>query len=283
MTRSWPFALALALTIASPITSHAAPNDAKQRATESFKAASIAFKRGEFAIAAAAFEQAALYVPHPSTLLNAAEAWELASNHVRAAELCDRVLETEGAADARHREIATEQLKRLAKKIATLDVEVPPNARVTIDAEREEAGPRHVRLTPGSHAVAYVDPSTATTHHETIVLVAGETRKFEPPKADAPAPTSPVTTAILRSPEQPASSAPPLASWIAFGTAAAAGGAAGYFGYKAGSTASDFDANPSPTLRDDFHQAVIATDVSLGIAAAAAVVGVVVWLTHRSH
>ena len=73
----------------------AEPTD-KQRAAELFAGGEAALKRGDFPGAGAAFEQAALYAPHPSALLNAAEAWELAGDVTRAAELCDRALAMNG-------------------------------------------------------------------------------------------------------------------------------------------------------------------------------------------
>src|SRR5690348_15803406 len=64
--------LALLVAVAPASAEPAAPI----RATESFQQARAAFARREFTAAAAAFEQAAAYEPHPVAWLDAAEAWE---------------------------------------------------------------------------------------------------------------------------------------------------------------------------------------------------------------
>src|SRR3954468_1332556 len=85
-----PFVL-VAIAIACAATAHA-DDAAHDRAAESFRQAQAAFQRRDFAAAAAAFEQAAGFEPHPAPLMNAADAWERANEWARAAEDCDRVL-----------------------------------------------------------------------------------------------------------------------------------------------------------------------------------------------
>src|SRR4051812_2488963 len=117
-----PFVL-VAIAIACAATAHA-DDAAHKRAAESFRQAQAAFERRDFAAAAAAFEQAATFEPHPAPLLNAADAWERAGEPARAAEDCDRALAMPNASDA-HRAEAGQCLERLAPKLATLDFRGP--------------------------------------------------------------------------------------------------------------------------------------------------------------
>src|SRR4051812_39095386 len=87
----WAVPVALVLLGWGPARADDPSSGARARADESFRQAKAAFARGEFAAAAAAFEQAATFVLHPAPLMNAAEAWENAGEPVRAIEDCDRV------------------------------------------------------------------------------------------------------------------------------------------------------------------------------------------------
>ncbi len=84
--------LAVAYVVATG-TAWAQPADGdRERAAETFRQAEAAFARREYAGAAAGFEEAGRFVPHPKTFLNAAEAWELAGLAARAATACERAL-----------------------------------------------------------------------------------------------------------------------------------------------------------------------------------------------
>ncbi len=260
----------------------AAPrSSAKQRAAQSFAAGKASFERGDFAAAGAAFEQAALHVPHPATLLNAAEAWELAGDHVRAAQICDRVLDMEDL-ETRYREVANTQLERLSKRIATIHVRVPPGARVSVDGERDESTDHRIRLKPGSHVIV-AEGDGITTRREVIEVSPGEMRELDLTGAvevETPATASRTTEA----PEEKdakterRSSGPPAGTWVALGVGAAAAGVAGFFGFRTLEAKDAFDANPTVQTAEDFKQARLMTNVSAGVAIAAAAVGVVLWI-----
>ncbi|HVH45592.1 MAG TPA: hypothetical protein VM925_24730 [Labilithrix sp.] len=255
---------------------NAAPQLDSKRAAQSFAVGKSAFARGDFSAAAAAFEQAALYAPHPAPLLNAAEAWELAGNHVRAAQMCDRVLETKNI-DAKYRDAAVQQLSRVVPRIATVDVKVPDGTRLNVEGERDDVVGRKIRLTPGAHKI------TATyrggeTRSENVSLPAGELKELDmmnpspPPPPEPPAPEPPPE-------KKPATtSGPPAGAWIAFSIAAVTGGVATFYGLRTIDARDQFDAKPSIQTRDDFNSARLMTNVFVGVAAASAIVGVVLWI-----
>ncbi|MDB4998792.1 MAG: hypothetical protein JWM74_6224, partial [Myxococcaceae bacterium] len=109
MTRDGAIAVALAIGILSKTAlARAAPAGgdesgatateetrdprASERARTTFDQAREAFARKSYVAAASAFEQSESYVPHPGPWVNAAEAWILAGDPVRAARACDRAL-----------------------------------------------------------------------------------------------------------------------------------------------------------------------------------------------
>src|SRR5438445_551534 len=116
----------------SPAFAGPATDDVHKRAAESFREAQAAFERREFAAAAAAFEQAARYEPHPAPLLNAADAWERVGDLARAAEDCDLVLAMPSLSEP-SRADAERRLARLLPRVATLVVRGPRTALIRID------------------------------------------------------------------------------------------------------------------------------------------------------
>lgn len=260
-------------------TASAAPTTAeKQKAAQSFQLGSAAYAKGDFAGAAAAFEQAALYAPHPSTLLNAAESWELAENPARAAQLCDRVLDSPNL-EPQHRQAAQKQLARLEKKVGTIVVKAPAKARVEVD-EHEETTPR-VRVTAGAHKVKVIAPE-GEAQTQSITIAGGESKELDfltppPPKPEDTPP--PPLVQKKKEDETEQAGGPPLATWICFGAGAVASGAAVYFGVKTLQAKDAFDAQPTTAARDDFNSARLATDVAIGAAVAGIAIGFVLWVT----
>lgn len=249
-----------------------------KRAAQSFAVGKGAYARGEFAVAAAAFEQASFYSPHPAPLLNAAEAWELAGNYARSALACDRVLELEGL-EPKFRQAAEQQLARVAPRIGTVDIKVPDGARISVEGERDEVVVGHkARLTVGAHTIT-VTYSDGATRSETVSLPAGGTKELDmmAPAAREPAPTPPPPTQPEKKAES--SSGPPAATWISFGAAAVGGGLATFFGLRTLDAQTKFDQTPTVQTRDDFNSAKLMTNVFVGVAVVSAAVGVVLWVT----
>lgn len=252
------------LALATPKTT-----EDKQRAAQSFAVGQSAFAHGDFPAAAAAFEQAAMHASHPATLLNAAEAWELAGNPVRAAQLCDRVLETPGL-EARYRDVANDRLARASAKIGTLEVRAP-ELRVTLDEDKEDVSGHRVRIAPGNHVAFVTNPSTGETQTKKIAIAAGETRAVQLALAPDDRPKGDATHAAP-------SSGPPLASFVAFGVGAVAAGAGTVFAFRTVAAKDDFDANPTGTTRDDFYAARTTTNIAFAVAAVAVGAGLALWL-----
>lgn len=272
--------LLVALFSSVGVADAAPPTLDAKRAAQSFAVGKSAFARGDFSAAGAAFEQAGLYAPHPATLLNAAEAWELAGNNVHAAQLCDRVLDTPEL-DPRYREPASQQLARIATRIATVDVKVPSGSRVNVEGERDDVVGRRIRMTPGPHTIVVTYPD-GETRNVKVSLQAGDTKELDLTKRAAP-PPKPEPSPVEEPPKQPKrASGPPTGAWISFGLAAATGGVAAYYGLETVDARDQFDASPTVQTRDDFNSARLFTNVFLGVAVVSAAVGVVLWIAAPS-
>jgi hypothetical protein len=277
------------------VASAAPTDDAHRRSADSLTQAEAAVQRGEFATAAAAFEQAAYYEPHPGPLLSAEAAWEKAGEPVRAAEDCDRVLALP-TAEERFRSEANKRLALLSPQIASVDFIGPRTMVVRIDASAEVNVPARRRLAPGHHALTIVDLTTSHSRRGEVDLKKGESRIVDvspgaqlsgppapppltesPPAqapAQAPAPAPTPAPAPAPAPHAPASHTP---SWIAFGVAGGSSVVAGVFGAITLGNKSDYDAGPTTPTRDAFHRDKAITYVAIAVAGVAAATGVVLW------
>jgi hypothetical protein len=268
--------LVVALAISS--VAEAAPTADSKRAAQSFAVGKSAFARGDYAGAAAAFEQAASYAPHPAALLNAAEAWELAGNHVHAAQVCDRVLAMPDL-EPKYRQAATQQLTRLGPHVGTLEIKAPDGTHLSVDGERATASGRVLRVAPGAHALSATF-ADGDSRNENVTVAAGVTKEVDltPAPAAAPAPSTP------KQPDKKVSggSGPPAGVWIALGVAAVSGGVATVYGLRTVDARDRFNASPTVQTRDDFNSSRLMTNVFIGVAAVSAAVGVVMWIAAPS-
>jgi hypothetical protein len=270
--------LTLASALLMTTASYAQPPDRTRRAADLFAEGKTAFAHGDYAIAAARFEAASAVAPHPATLLNASEAWELAGEHARAADACDRVL-ADGAADAKFLLVARSRLARVLPRTATIELEGEPSLRARIDAAPDGAL-RRVRLAPGRHTVVFVEPASGRVDEHVVEIPAGETAhlaaSFPAPPAPMPEKREPV--AIAPAAEPPSSSGPPLQSMLAFGGAVVTAGVGAYFAVDTMNARADFDRTPTTATADHFDRSKTFTNVAFAWTGALVATGVVLWL-----
>jgi tetratricopeptide (TPR) repeat protein len=266
LSRSW-LAACLALSLfAEPRTARA--SDASDRAAALFRQAQQAFERKNYAAAGAAFEQASELAPHAAAWLDAGESWELDGNLPRAAEDCDRALAVPGASEA-HRREAIARLARLVPRIGTLEITASRMLVLTIDGGSPVTVPARRRVAPGHHELTVGDPARVIA----IDVAAGETRALD---VTPPAPLTPAPAREGATPSR--SSAPPLATWIAFGAGGVATVAALALGSATLAARSDYTAAPDVERRDAFYRVRAMTNVAWAIAGAAAITGGVLWI-----
>jgi|SRR5580658_1616590 hypothetical protein len=291
---------AVLITALQQNLAHAAPvpEESHRLAGESFRQAQAAFARREFAAAAAAFEQAARLEPHPSPLLDAEEAWELAGEPVHAAEDCDLVLAMPGLAD-RFRLEAARRLRALEPRVSTVEITGPPATLVRLDGAPEVVVPLHRRVAPGRHELVLIATASAP-RSLTMELTPGETRTLDAgglapdvavtPTHDqaepvsSPIPSAPPSNPALRDSARggPSSSAAsrhvPTGSWVALGVSVASAAVGVGFGVSALNANSDYASTGAESDADAFRRDRVITNVAWGAAIASAVTGVVFWL-----
>ncbi len=314
MRQALAFSVALGVMVlehvgqASPIT-----EDRHRLASESFRQAQAAFGRREYAAAAAAFEQAAKFETHPSPLLDAEEAWELAGEPVHAAEDCDLVLALPGL-EPRYAVEAERRLRALSTRVSTLAVQGPRTTTLRVDGGADLVLPARRRLSPGRHELAVVDLKSTRVRTEIIELLPGEVRTVDAadgvpdpgaaanaqPPDGTPAPESPGTAAGQSPPAAPITARPsdgavatgaatgatgashpryvPAGSWVALGTSAVSAGLAIGFGEATLSAKHAYAVLPAQGSADAFQRDKIVTNAAWGAALVAAVAAVVIWL-----
>ncbi|WP_437569961.1 hypothetical protein [Sorangium sp. So ce542] len=198
---------------ATPTTGEAPPRPEHARAAaRAFEEGERAFRAGDFARAAAAFEAAYRAAPHASPLWNAARSWHRAGEAVRAANLYARYLR-EAPPDAPDRDAAGAALGQLAPRLGRIDVYAPGAHGVRVDDAPVEGA--SVYVNPGSHVVAgEVD---AQILRRTEVIGAGEVRSValvaaaprELPPAPRPPPPAAGAPAVPRATPRPSPEPPP--------------------------------------------------------------------------
>lgn len=253
-----------------------AEDDARTRASARFREAQSAFALGSYRASALAFEEASTLAPHPSVWLNAAEAWELAGDPLRAAEDCERAL----AMDDVGADVAAEAKKRLARlatKLARLEVTGAPGLQLSLDEAVAVRPPLSRWVTPGTHRLVVVEGDAR--REMKVEVDAGARRTIElatSPATNTPSPTPPPEDRLPPAPSRDVS--PPAAAWVSFGVAGAAFIGMAAFGGLTLSAKDDFDGAPTRDNADAFYRNRTVTNVALGIGLGAATLGGIIWV-----
>ncbi len=276
--------LLLGLELGGARNALAAP-EGERRAAESFRQAQAAFARRDYAAAAAAFEKAAELNPHPAPLLDAAQAWVLAKDFVRAAEDCDRVLALPSLGEGFSR-AARDELERILPRIATLHLDGPRTLAARVDEGPEVGVPTRKRMAPGHHTVVVVDLASTTTRTLDVELAPGDARALDLTPASRPRIEDPVRPpAVAKSEgrslhEEPRSGAVSglrAAAWISLGASAVAVGAATVFGIMTVESKNDYGAVPNTTTQSAFYRNRLVTNVTIVSACVGLGAGFVFW------
>jgi hypothetical protein len=238
--------------------------DLTARAAQHFAEAKKAYARGEAAIAATLFEQAAHEVPHAAAFFNAALAWEEAGDRARAADDYDLALDLEQLSPQQEKD-ARLRLATLAKLLGTLILTEPRGATVQVGHLDKASVPLTVHLAPGNHTVV-VTGDQGERSERTISLRAGEvqTLALEPPLIDLP----PLATRAPSSLPVAPLSTPRILAWASLGTAAAASGTAIGLGIAALNARAAYEQSGSTSTADYNRASSLRTwtNVSWGIA-----------------
>jgi len=289
--------VAIALTIAP--SAWADPPSDKQRARDAYERGTAAYKRGDFAGAAAAYAEADAIAPSDTALQAGLDAAVKADDPARGAELLERA-HTRPLAGALATSVKNADAK-LAHRAGRVRLRCDTACSATLDGAELRAGDARW-ATVGSHALAVTALGRVTA--QSITVQADATVEVAPPKEEvtppAPVPTvapPPTATAVTPTPA-PAPAVPPPEKPRGVGPAAfitlmAGGVAAGLGGtfllLSASSKHDTFVAQGCPTVgsSDCTSQAssgqsdMILGEVLVGLSGAALVSGAIVgiWFT----
>jgi len=263
---------------------------------EQVAGARAAYARGQqefdaenFVAAEAAFMEAYRFVPNPIVLIGVAQSRHRQGNLTGAVEAFRRYL-TE-APDGADRSEWESRITEITSTPGTLRVTTnPPGATVRINGvEREEVTPLEAELPPGDHAVI-VTMEGHLEVREIVTLSYGESAEYETALTSVDAagnagdPSLGVGGGVDVGNEEDGDSdgGDGIGStelWVSSGVAGVALVTGTVFGFLALSEQSEFDETPSNDTADAGEQYALLADISFGIAAAAAITGLVLHFT----
>jgi len=283
------FALfALAGSIASSAHAQgaaAAPTDeARATAREAYGRAQQLFQAGDYAGSEAAFMEAYAAVPNPVVLMGVGESRERAGNLVGAIEAFEHYLaERTDAPDAA---AVRTRIEGLRAHPATLAVRsTPPGAAITLDGEATgRTTPAELEVAAGEHRIGlrldgHSDESRSLDAgpgaHEEVAVELTEVAA-EPALGDG----EPIPETV---PEDHASQDDAedvnTGVWVTAGVSAGALLMGTVIGFLALSEESDFNDAPTADSADRGEKLALFADVAFGVAAAAALTGIILHFT----
>ncbi|MFW5920772.1 MAG: PEGA domain-containing protein [Polyangiales bacterium] len=258
-------------------------------AREAYGRGQEAFENGDYEEAEAAFEEAYAQVANPVVLVSLAESRARQDDVRGAIEAYERYLEERP--DAPDKGKIEGKLETLRETPGTLKVtSKPPDAAITLDGEPlQERTPAELEVDPGEYTVALsMDGYEPTT--ETVEMGPAGEQELEITLEAAAAPEEEAlgTGKQIAEPEpepEPADSEEEggisTGVWVATGVAAAGLVSGTVLGFMSLTEESDFNDMPTESGADRGERLALFADVSFGLAAAAAITGLVLYFTDQ--
>jgi hypothetical protein len=271
--------LALALIVTSSVVS-AEPPAAKDkaRARELYALGQQMFRQGDYGGAQRSFEQAYQAVPNPIVLLSIAECQVRTENYADGLVTLTRYLQERP--DAPDRPQVEEQIQKLKAKPGVVSVEsTPAGATIWVDGQStSQVTPADVELAAGDHVIAVELPGHSSAEQGVTVLVGSRQRI-----SLAPIPQATPEPALAPVPEVKiqanATSYGMLPVWISTGVAGAGIVTGTILGSLALVEKGKFDSHPTEGKADKGERLALFADVGFGIAAAAGITAIVLYVT----
>jgi tetratricopeptide (TPR) repeat protein len=277
-------ALTVLLLTASLASAQATPSN-KARARELYAQGQQLFRQGEFVTAQRAFEDAYRAIPNPVVLLSIAECQVRNEDFAGAiASLRQYLNEKPGAPD---RTQVESQIANLETKPGYINIDsAPPGAMIWVDGENTGyLTPNELSLRAGRHMIQLRQPGYVPADQPVDVAIGSRQRFTVNLQAEAPAavaenaPTEDGAPAVStdRVPRRRRHGSPAI--WAATAVA----GVTLITGTALGVTAllkqKDYDDAPTAAKRTRGQRIALFADVNFGIAAAAGVTALVLYLT----
>lgn len=247
------------------------------------------FEQGKFAKAEKAFTRAYEYVPNPVVLLALAQARHRQGNVAGAIEALEKYLAARP--DAPDRADVQKRLEGLKSTPGTISVQSDPvGAAIALDgSDTGKTTPAELQAPPGEHTVTlhadgYIDRSTKID-----LAPAGRQTVRSPLAAERPSLPQPNVMGAGGPVEEPKptgssgesgkKSSIPAGVWVSTGVAVSGVVAGTVLGFLALDQQSQFDRMPTAKTADKGERLALFADVSFGVAAGAAITGLVLYLT----
>jgi hypothetical protein len=265
-------ALALWL-LATPL--HA--QDDPQAARQWFELAQKAYQRGDYRVAAEAFETAHAKAPHGGASFAAGLAWDKAGERGRAADALSAALSS-GELPNDKRAVARTRLAALTSELARLELQPTGGILISVAHVADARTARTVHVEPGKHTASAVWPDGHRARTR-VLVEAGDVFpvRFERPRSTAVGP-SPAPT--VREEQAQASAGPTPLAWVALGGAGLLTVTGTALTLRGLEKRDDFEADGSVNEADRDAAIELRTwaQISFVGAAALAATGVVLWL-----
>jgi hypothetical protein len=287
---------------ATPPAAPAVADDAQAKAKEHYTNGKALYEKGSYADAMVEFQTAYDLKPHPSVLKSIGECKVQINDIPGAIAIFEKYVADPAA--TKKDEIST-KIAELKAMMAKVDLSsVPTGAGITVDGSvTDKVTPSTIELTPGEHTIV-LNAKGFEPLEKPLTLSKGEKKQVaidfdkegkstaaggEPALVDPFAEEGGAVPAEGGAIENE-SEGPPAAFWIAAAVAGVGLVSGTVFGTMALGDEDDFNqkkkANPNATgdlqdIKDSGERNAIIADVSFGVAAAAAVVGVIILLTHK--
>ncbi|OJY25743.1 MAG: hypothetical protein BGO98_34555 [Myxococcales bacterium 68-20] len=251
-----------ALVLVTLVMEREAFADDARSAGELFRSGEEAYAERRFRDAASAFDEANRKAPRGATAYAAGVSWHEAGEPARAADALELALET-GGLDDESRVDARTRLARISPLLATMTVDGPPGARVTLAHMTDAAVPLKIHLAPGRHVAKRADVAGAPSIK--IVVAAGESARVV---------LSDVS--IVEDDPPPPSSFTRTAGWVGIGAAGVFSASAVVLGLATLKARDDFSdsGNTDASMRDRALSFRTMTNVAWAAAAASGLGGI---------
>lgn len=264
----------------------ASAQDARAVARERFAAGQQLFDRGQFAESEAQFRAAYEAMPNPVVLRAIAAAQERQNNTAGAvATLQQYLAESPNATD--RAEVERRIVELGSRRAIVMFSSTPPGAEILVDGQATgQRTPIEVQIAPGDHILELrlngVPPVQQRFSAVANTRVRVEVNLAQPDAFGATGGDGQLAGDGSSGDGSGGLTEPSLGVWITAGVAAAGLISGTVFGFLALSEQSNFDQAPSLETADRGEAFALVADIGFGVAAAAAITSVVLYILERS-
>ena len=269
---------ALSLSSVALAAPSPAQESARQKARALYADGQQALEAGNVEVAQKDFDEAYRTLPNAAVLLKIAECRIRRSDFRGAVGAFEQYLrDSPGATDRAEVQAKVSDLRKRPGFVSVTTV--PSGASIWVDGiDTERTAPSTVGVSPGTHTVAVKLPSHMTAER-TVVVEFDSKKELALTLRESNAATGAGNDSASASSDSGYHTTTPF--WIAVGTTAVGAVVTTTFGIIALNQSSEYQTHPTQELYDAGRRNALIADISLGVAAAAAVTATVLFFTSK--